>query len=166
MQAIHTNHHAQGTLPTERKGAIARLNHILIACVRAFIHVLIFGVIIALLIFMATEVRDILEASVFDPQARNFLHDTAFVLVFIKALKILISYLETGRIAIRYLIEIVIIAPAIEIVFAPEKLSTPLLVIFALFSIVHLVIYLLLYDRIIAVDRNSHAESKEQYKMA
>ncbi|PIQ76632.1 hypothetical protein COU78_05040 [Candidatus Peregrinibacteria bacterium CG10_big_fil_rev_8_21_14_0_10_49_24] len=124
----------------------------LIPVVRFATNLIIVVLIVALLIFMTTEVYDVLQTSFLDPKGRNFLHDVAFFLVFVKALKILTSYLASYRVSLNYIIEISIIAPAIEIIFAPDKHSLPLVIVLAIFSITNLVFYIFWSDRIIQLD--------------
>ncbi|MBU0458273.1 hypothetical protein KKF03_02375 [Patescibacteria group bacterium] len=109
---------------------------------------------IALLIYMGFEIFDILLSSVLAPKTRNILHDVALMLVILKAIKILIFFVSTHRVGIKYLVEISIIAPAIEIIFAPDRHTWWLIVIFAFFSITNLIIYLVFYERIKELDQD------------
>jgi uncharacterized membrane protein (DUF373 family) len=112
--------------------------------VRLATNGIIILLVAALLVFMFSELVDIIYTSFLDPKGRNFLHDIALILVFVKAVKMLTEYLKTHRIAISYLMEISIIAPAIEIIFAADKHDFWLIVIFGIFSMGNLLMYLLL----------------------
>jgi uncharacterized membrane protein (DUF373 family) len=78
----------------------------------------------------------------------NLLHTIAFTIVLVKAYKILISYAQTRHINIKFLIEIAIIAPTIEIIFNSRNYSIELNVLFASFAILNLVAYLFFYSTI------------------
>lgn len=125
----------------------------LVICIGFVMSVMALLITVALLIFMGFEIFDILRSSILAPKTRNMLHDVALMLVMLKAIKILLFYISTHRVGIKYLVEISIIAPAIEIIFAPDRHAWWLLVIFAFFSIANLIIYLVFYTRIKELDQ-------------
>ena len=125
----------------------------LVICIGFVMSVMALLIIIALLIFMSFEIFDILRFSILAPKTRNMLHDVALMLVMLKAIKILLFYISTHRVGIKYLVEISIIAPAIEIIFAPDRHVWWLLVVFSFFSIANLIIYLVFYTRIKELDQ-------------
>lgn len=123
------------------------------------VRVIIVVLLIALLIFVFSELYDIVITSFLDPKSRNLLHDIAFILVFVKAIKMLIAYLQTDRIAITYLVEISIIAPAIEIIFAADRHSPVLLTIIGVFGMANLLVYILLHEKLVLADKNLSSKS-------
>lgn len=80
-----------------------------------------------------------------DVHSRRALHSIAEVIILIKAYRILVSYLNTHHVAIKYIVEISIIAPAIELVFASDMHSMATNITFAIFGLANLVLYLMYY---------------------
>jgi uncharacterized membrane protein (DUF373 family) len=78
----------------------------------------------------------------------DLLHTIAFTIVLVKAYKILISYAERRHVSIKYLIEIAIIAPTIEIVFNSTKYPIEANILFAVFAFANLIAYLYFYPTI------------------
>ena len=79
----------------------------------------------------------------------------AFAIVLIKAYRILISYAKTQHVNIKYLVEIAIIAPAIEILFNSHGYHFEILVLFGVFGIANLVIYVWKYDKFKEIGKDS-----------
>ena len=77
-----------------------------------------------------------------DEHSKRALHAIAEVLILIKAYKILISYLRTHHISVEYIVEISIIASAIELLFAADTHSVYTQAIYAVFGLSNLIIYL------------------------
>ncbi len=78
----------------------------------------------------------------------DLLHTIAFTIVLVKAYKILISYAQNRHVSIKYLIEIAIIAPTIELVFNSTKYPIEANVLFAVFAFANLIAYLHFYATI------------------
>jgi uncharacterized membrane protein (DUF373 family) len=78
----------------------------------------------------------------------SLLHTIAFTIVLVKAYKILIAYAQTRHINIKFLIEISIIAPTIEIIFNARNYSLPIITVFGLFAFLNLLAYLFFYKTI------------------
>jgi len=78
----------------------------------------------------------------------SLLHTIAFTIVLVKAYMILISYAQTRHVNLKYLIEIAIIAPTIEIIFNSQKYPIEVNVLFAVFAFLNLVAYLHFYKTI------------------
>ncbi|MCF7815515.1 MAG: hypothetical protein K9M10_02000 [Candidatus Pacebacteria bacterium] len=72
----------------------------------------------------------------------GLLHTIAFTIVLVKAYKILVSYAETRHINIKFLVEIAIIAPTIEIIFNSRNYTLEVNALFATFAFANLVAYL------------------------
>lgn len=86
----------------------------------------------------------------------EILHFVAFTVVLIKAYKILISYAKTHHINIKYMVEIAIIAPTIEIVFNSHAYEVEVLILFAFFGIANLIVYVLFYDKFKEIGKAAH----------
>ena len=91
----------------------------------------------------------------------DLLHTIAFTIVLVKAYKILISYAQRRHVSIKYLIEIAIIAPTIEIVFNATKYSVELIALFAVFAFANLLAYLFFYPTIKHVSNDYEHEACE-----
>ena len=81
----------------------------------------------------------------------ELLHTIAFTIVLVKAYKILVAYAETRHINIKYLVEIAIIAPTIELIFNARGYSFEVNALFASFAFLNLLAYLFFYHTIKAV---------------
>lgn len=96
----------------------------------------------------------------YEPQRQiietGVLHTIAFAIVLIKAYNILISYAKTRHINIKYLVEISIIAPAVEIIFNSHAYSLSVLILLAVFGVANLVIYIVFYDKFKVVGETKH----------
>lgn len=79
------------------------------------------------------------------------LHFIAFTIVLIKAYRILISYAKTQHINLKLLVEISIIAPAIEILFNAHAYSLELLILLGVYGIANLLIYVYHYPTFIKI---------------
>lgn len=105
--------------------------------------------IIGMLIFYtAYEVYKLFVATI-GYQFTHLLHNTVYIIVLIKAYKILTHYLESHHVNVKYIIEVAIIAPAIEVIFASDMHELWLTSIFAVFSIINMYIYFRFHDRIL-----------------
>lgn len=75
----------------------------------------------------------------------GLLHTIAFTIVLVKAYKILISYAETQHINLKFLVEIAIIAPTIELLFNSQSYALSVNIVFAAFALCNLMLYLYFY---------------------
>jgi uncharacterized membrane protein (DUF373 family) len=82
----------------------------------------------------------------------NVLHDTALLIVIVKAYKVLLYYYKRHRVSIKYIVEISVIAPAIELIFAAGEQSLWISVLFGVFGIANLIIYILFYEKLSKID--------------
>jgi uncharacterized membrane protein (DUF373 family) len=94
----------------------------------------------------------------------SLLHTIAFTIVLVKAYKILIAYAETRHINLKFLIEIAIIAPTIEIIFNIRNYPIEVNALFAIFAFCNLLTYLFFYKTIKAVSTDYEKERKELCK--
>ena len=124
----------------------------------AVVSLFIFVAMLVLVLFIGYNVANtVLEAVVFD--FSSTLHDIALLVVLIKAYRILLYYYREHHISIKYIVEISIIAPAIELLFAPGNHNLSTNVLFAAFSIGNLILYLLFFEKLWNADREECKES-------
>jgi len=100
------------------------------------------------LLDISASMSDILVAPERNLLEIDLLHTIAFTIVLVKAYKILISYAQNRHVSIKYLIEIAIIAPTIEIVFNSTKYPIEANILFAVFAFANLIAYLYFYPTI------------------
>jgi uncharacterized membrane protein (DUF373 family) len=106
-----------------------------------------FAVLLMLLVYSGIFVFE-LSLKVFDHSVIAILHDVAFFVVLLKAYKVLYSYLEHGSVAIKYIVEISIVAPLIEVIFAFDKHPFHISIFLGVFGLATLVLYSLLFEKI------------------
>lgn len=75
----------------------------------------------------------------------ELLHTIAFTIVLVKAYKILISFAETRHINIKFLVEIAIIAPTIELIFNAKNYAFENMALLAAFAFCNMLAYLFFY---------------------
>lgn len=97
---------------------------------------------------ISSSAKVILSAPERNALELTLLHTIAFTIVLVKAYKILISYAQKRHINLKFLIEIAIIAPTIEIIFNSQKYSFEINALFATFAFLNLVAYLFFYSTI------------------
>lgn len=85
--------------------------------------------------------------------AEKVLHTIALTIVFVKAYRMLLYYMRYHHISVKYIVEISIIAPAVELIFASENQPLEINILFALFSIGMLVVYLAFFKTLAIVDK-------------
>jgi len=83
-------------------------------------------------------------------------------LILIKAYRILVSYLKTHHISVEYIVEISIIASAIELLFAADTHNVYTQAIFAVFGLSNLIIYLYFFGP--EHDESLHRSVKKRKK--
>jgi len=110
------------------------------------------------LLDVATSTRDLLAAPERTGLELDLLHTIAFTIVLVKAYKILIAYAHTRHINLKFLIEIAIIAPTIEILFNARNYSIDVMALFGLFAFLNLIAYLFFYKTIKHVSEDYERE--------
>ena len=93
--------------------------------------------------------------------AERVLHVIALTIVFVKAYRTLLDYMHSHHVSVKYIVEISIIAPAIELIFAPENRSFEINALFAVFSIGMLVAYAFFYKTLSEADKEWSADTHE-----
>lgn len=84
----------------------------------------------------------------FQPNVNNIIHNIVYIIVLLKAYKIMIYYFLYQNLSIKYLVQIAIIAPAIEVIFSISAQELWINILYALFSIINLVIYVIYYKKL------------------
>lgn len=84
----------------------------------------------------------------------DLLHTIAFTIVLVKAYKILIAYAETRHINLKFLVEISIIAPTIELIFNPKSYPLEVMIVMSAFAFCNLVAYLFFYATLKTVSQD------------
>ena len=103
--------------------------------------------IVALVIFSGVTVFD-LFAEVQRYESINIIHNVAYIVVLLKAYKILTFYLKSHNLSIKYLVQISIIAPAIEVIFAGDAQQMWLGILFAVYSLANLYLYIRYHEEL------------------
>lgn len=114
---------------------------------------------LALVVYLGYKVYEIGLAAV----QLNFsqtLHDLAVLVVLVKAYRILLYYYQEHHISITYIVEISIIAPAIELLFAPTNHTLGVNILLASFGIANLILYLLFFSKMSAADEEDSRKSQ------
>jgi uncharacterized membrane protein (DUF373 family) len=106
------------------------------------------------LLDISSSIKTILSAPERAAYELSLLHTIAFTIVLVKAYKILIAYAQTRHINIKYLIEISIIAPIIEIIFNSRTYALEVIAVFGLFAFFNMVAYLFFYKTIKEVSKD------------
>lgn len=102
--------------------------------------------------------QDMLIAATRDQLGYELLHAIAFTIVLVKAYKILVAFAEVHYFNLKFLIEIAIIAPIIELLFNSRQYSLEMNILFASFAFVTLAAYLFFYKTIKRVSQDYEKE--------
>ncbi len=113
--------------------------------------------ILALVVYSARTSWELVLES-FHPNFNHIIHKITYIIVLLKAYRILIFYLKYHNLSIKYLVQIAIIAPAVEVIFAINDQAMWVNLLYAGFSLANLVIYLGFYDRFNQLDDSDKAE--------
>jgi uncharacterized membrane protein (DUF373 family) len=115
------------------------------------VHIFIFLAILVLLIFTGKIIYQTF-IEVLTNGRFNILHQVALIIVLVKAYRLLLFYLESHHVSIKFIIEIAIIAPAVEIIFAASSHDLATNILFGLFSLGNLIVYLIFYKTLSSMD--------------
>jgi uncharacterized membrane protein (DUF373 family) len=113
---------------------------------------------------ISSSARIILSAPEHLALEHDLLHKIAFTIVLVKAYKILIAYAQTRNISIKYILEMAIVAPTIELVFNVRNYSMEVSILFACFAFANLIAYLFFYKTIKTVNVDFGKEWLERRK--
>lgn len=79
---------------------------------------------------------------------KHMIHNVIYFIVLVKVYKILISYLRVHHIGVKYILEIAIIAPMIEVIFMVDEKPWWITTIFIIFSFMSLILYCIFYEKV------------------
>ena len=124
------------------------------------ISILTFFMIFALIAYAGTKAISIYKGFA-NYTPGNVLYDVAILMVIIKVYMVLLYYYRRHRISLKYIVEISIIVPAINIVFATGAQALWITVLLGVFSVANLFIYIYFYDKLSEVDeRESNCDAE------
>ncbi len=109
---------------------------------------------------ISSSAKVILSAPERTALEQSLLHTIAFTIVLVKAYKILIAYAESRHINVKYLMEIAIVAPTIELIFNSRNYSLEINGLFAIFAFANLLAYLFFYKTVKSVSADYEKELK------
>ncbi len=129
-----------------REAAITWLNRFFSLVV--FIVILLLASYSAIVLWMGSQEIFIQLFSGIGAEERQFriLHAVARAIVVLKAYRILVSYLRSHHITVKYILEIAIIASVVELIFVYDLHNFETKIIFAVFALVGLALYLYFYE--------------------
>ena len=130
-----------------------------------FVVSILVGVLLLLLIsFIGYELYvNVVEKDFFQPGGdKEIIYAIALMVILVKAYTILISYVQTHHVKIKYIVEISIIAPALEIIFNPEAYDLYINILWGVLAMFNLFVYLQYYDKLREIDRIENMDNKIQ----
>ncbi len=129
-----------------REAAITWLNRFFSLVV--FIVILLLASYTAIVLWMGSQEIFIQLFTGIGAEERQFriLHAVARTIVVLKAYRILVAYLRSHHITVKYILEIAIIASVVELIFAYDLHTFETKIIFAVFGLVGLALYLYFYE--------------------
>lgn len=86
----------------------------------------------------------------------EILHTIAFAIVLIKAYTILMAYAKDRHVNLKYMMEISVIAPAIELLFNSHSYEIETFVLYAAFGTVNLLIYVVFFNKVRGIGSDEH----------
>lgn len=124
-----------------------------------FVSTLIFATIVGLIFYLFRIVVELFR-SLPDLDINRMLYSVAIVIILVKAYRLLLFYMQTHHVSIKYIVEIAIIAPAIELIFVPSGRGDTLNIIYAVFSLASLFIYVQYFARLCTADHTDILEEE------
>lgn len=110
--------------------------------------------IIGVVVFTGMSILDLfVSLSAFN--ASDVLHTVALVIILVKAYRVLLFYMESHHISVLYIVEISIIAAALEIIFLPDERNIWQTLLFAMFGLANLLIYVFFHEKLEQLDEKS-----------
>ncbi|PID86250.1 hypothetical protein CSB08_01415 [Candidatus Gracilibacteria bacterium] len=152
-----------------------RINNFFELTVYLYIYGAIFGLIIYMLGTLATKFFNMFE-SIFNSSGNTqetasistlqheLLHNIAFTIVLVKAYNILMEYAKHKHVNIKYIIEISIIAPVVEVVFNYGSYDFNMLVFLGILSICMSILYLFFYDKLKIIENDYKKEHEKNIR--
>jgi uncharacterized membrane protein (DUF373 family) len=111
------------------------------------LHVLIYALMVLLLVYAAMDIYNIVN-NLNEFGTRRILHDIAFFVVIVKAYMVLYSYFQSRRVSLRYIVEISIVAPFVEVIFAFDKHDLATNIFLGTFGIICLIVLCVFYEKL------------------
>ncbi|MAF80704.1 hypothetical protein CL628_01685 [bacterium] len=124
------------------------------------VALLVLGAILAVVLAIGFQIAK-LFTHLPEGEVTTVLHMVAVIVVLVKAYRLLIFYMENQHVSIKYVVEISIIAPAVELIFAPTNRGLDLNILYAVFSVVSLLAYLHFYQRLQGMDEACVADQEK-----
>lgn len=126
----------------------------------SIVSLLIFATIIGLVFYILRVVIDMFRLLP-GLDINQILYSVAIVIILVKAYRILLFYMNKHHVSIKYIVEIAIIAPAIELIFIPNGRDLGLNIVYAVFSLGSLLIYVLYFTKLCDADHKDMEEEEE-----
>lgn len=123
------------------------------------ISVFVLLTILILIVFVGYNVS-VLGLDMIHFNVTSILHDIVLIIILIKAYRVLMFYYRKHHISIKYVMEIAIIAPAMELIFAVGNQSLAVNMLFGVFSLGNLILYLVYYEKITLIDEKERKSSE------
>ena len=100
--------------------------------------------------------------SIFNALNSDFLHNIAVLLVLMKAYRILVEYMRYHHIDIKYMVEIVIIASVLELLFNYTEFTPDMRLVLLGLAVSFLGIYAFRYDTLVQALKDTQAKVAQQ----
>ncbi len=113
--------------------------------------IFIFAAILSVIFFIGYEVIQLFQ-NILIINLSEFLHTLSVIIILVKAYRLLLFYLESHHVSIKYILEIAIIAPAVEIIFAVTERPIEYNILFAVFFAVSFTLYSVFYSKLRQTD--------------
>lgn len=126
--------------------------------VNGVVSLLILATTIAVVVFTIMEVVN-LFSNIVDFNGKEVLRTVALIVILVKAYRLLVYYMQSHHVSIRYIVEIAIIAPTVELIFTPDDRSLAMNIIYAAFAVANLLVYILYCKKLDAIDKDLVDES-------
>lgn len=126
----------------------------------SIVSLAIFATIVGLVLYIINLVIDIFT-SLPEADISRVLYSLSIVIILVKAYRILLFYMNKHHVSIKYIVEIAIIAPAIELIFVPDGRDLGLNIVYALFSLGSLLIYVLYFAKLCDADDKDMKEEAQ-----
>ena len=94
----------------------------------------------------------------------DFLHNVAVLLILMKAYRILVEYMKYHHIEIKFMVEIVIIASVLELLFNSQQYSEDMRLILLGLGVSFLALYVFKYDTLVKSMKDSQKEMLKSKK--
>lgn len=125
----------------------------ILSYINHFVSLIILATIVAVVIFSLLKVV-LLYNNIFHFNAEEVLRTVALIVILVKAYRLLVYYMQSHHVSVRYIMEIAIIAPTVELIFTPENRSLEMNIIYGVFAIANLILYVMYCQRLDVIDKD------------